>query len=314
MMWRMGAGERGGSRAREPADAGGRGAGSPPPPVLTSPSPAARPTPSGAGMRSRLVQFRIPPPAGAGEACGPGRGEWVGEPAEVPAGGMGDHCMRGSDEAGIGLGLKSTEKQSGVSQVTGVDRPGETCMMALPLNYLEAMPMFEFKHLDERTRELMIREAEADGMAATEYYGRRLSAKGREDWPVLLRSAIASGDAETLAAKLRHDGRLKTEEERRTKTGVKMVAVPVNAADVLAQGEFNRYYIRALCLRVIEDGGTHVVVCRGRWSDNPRPESEALIGKEIPAQSLLEDVRAHPGEATFFGVPIVNSGLTVRLS
>ena len=37
----------------------------------------------------QLVQFRICPTAGAGEACGSGRGDGAGEPAEVPAGGCG---------------------------------------------------------------------------------------------------------------------------------------------------------------------------------------------------------------------------------
>ncbi len=173
--------------------------------------------------------------------------------------------------------------------------------------------MFTFVDLDARTRELMLEEATSDGMQATEYYGRRLTDRGIQDWPILLRDAIVNGDAETLAAQLREHGRLKAHENRNTKKGVVTARVPSNAPDVLAQGEFNRYYIRALCRRVIDDGGAQVIVCRGRRSANPRPESEALVGQSMEAKPLLDDIRANPGQETLIGIPLVNSGLTVRL-
>jgi hypothetical protein len=174
--------------------------------------------------------------------------------------------------------------------------------------------MFHFENLNDAIRLLMLNEAESDRLAVSEYYGRRLTAKGHADWPTMLRNAITTGDEATLAADLRFGERLKSHEEQHRKTGVILQQVPFNAADILAQGEFNRYYIRAVCRSAIEKGITNVDVYRGRHSANPRPESEALIvGRLLDAKQLLEDIRAHPGEQTHLGIPLVNSGLSVRL-
>jgi hypothetical protein len=83
----------------------------------------------------------------------------------------------------------------------------------------------------------------------------------------------------------------------------------------LAESEFNRYYIRALARRAIEDGIQELVVYRAKPVQNPRPESEARVETAIPPQDLLDDLRAHLGdERPTLGVPSgPNSGLSVRL-
>jgi hypothetical protein len=86
-----------------------------------------------------------------------------------------------------------------------------------------------------------------------------------------------------------------------------------DAADMLAEGEFNRFYIRALCRRAIEDDIEVVIVHRAKVVENPRPESELKIGREIPARALLEDLRTNIGGLTKFGIPEPGSGLSVRL-
>jgi len=84
------------------------------------------------------------------------------------------------------------------------------------------------------------------------------------------------------------------------------------APQTLAEGEFNRYYIRGLCTRVIAEGGGPVEVYRVRDSAWVRPGSEALIGTQIDAEQLLDDLRVHIGEEPTL-LPDVNSGLSVRL-
>ena len=83
----------------------------------------------------------------------------------------------------------------------------------------------------------------------------------------------------------------------------------------MAESEFNRYYIRGLARRAIEDGVQELVVYRAKPVSNPRPESEARVETTISAQELLEDLRSHPGdERPTLGVPSgPNSGLSVRL-
>lgn len=93
-----------------------------------------------------------------------------------------------------------------------------------------------------------------------------------------------------------------------------MAQVPVTAPDTLSEGEFNRYYVRGVCRRAIADRVQKVEVYRARHSDNPRQESEALIGKEIDPTALLTDLRNSQGVEPALGIPPgPNSGLCVFL-
>ena len=71
---------------------------------------------------------------------------------------------------------------------------------------------------------------------------------------------------------------------------------------ILAESEFNRFYIRALARRAIEDGIPHLIVYRAKLVRNPRPESEALVETTLPAEALLADLRAHAQQPPTLGV------------
>jgi hypothetical protein len=173
-----------------------------------------------------------------------------------------------------------------------------------------------FENLDDRTRQLMLDEVEYDTSHNQLHISPFLSGQGQRDYAALLREAIQSGNDETLAQKLREHRRiLRTLPRRNPKGGYSISATPENAAQVLAESEFNRYYIRALARRAIEDGISELVIYRAKPVANPRPESEARVETTLSAEDLLEDLRAHPGdEPPVLGVPSgPNSGLSVRL-
>ena len=173
-----------------------------------------------------------------------------------------------------------------------------------------------FENLDDRTRQLMLAEMEHDIANNALHISPFLSGQGQRDYANLLREAIESGNDETLAEDLRAHRRLiKTLPRRKPKGGYAIAATPENAAEVLSESEFNRYYIRALARRAIEDGIAELVVYRAKQVNNPRPESEALVETTISPEDLLEDLRSHPGdEPPSLGVPSgPNSGLSVRL-
>ena len=89
---------------------------------------------------------------------------------------------------------------------------------------------------------------------------------------------------------------------------------PVADGDVAAVREFNRFYIRALCRRAIDDNIPALAVYRARPSKNPRPTSEKKVGNLVDPRELLDDLRARPGTRPAMGLPAgPNSGVSVRL-
>jgi hypothetical protein len=173
-----------------------------------------------------------------------------------------------------------------------------------------------FENLDERTRQLMLDEMEYDIAHHQLHISPFLSGQGQRDYEGLLREALQSGSDETLAESLRQHRRLlRTLPRRNPNGGYSIAATAENAAQVLAESEFNRYYIRALARRALEDGISELVIYRAKPVATPRPESEARIETSLSPQELLEDLRAHPGdERPSLGVPSgPNSGLSVRL-
>ena len=170
------------------------------------------------------------------------------------------------------------------------------------------------QNLDEETRQIMLSEIDADIASGSLYVSPRLSARGAAEYPNLMKTAAHGGTDTTLALALARPGVLNEFEPRRTKNGVSQVKVPVTAHETLSEGEFNRFYIRALCARAIEAGRAEVTVYRAKEVMNARAESVAKIGARVSAQQLLDDLRANPGVDTALGLPAgPNSGLSVHL-
>lgn len=172
-----------------------------------------------------------------------------------------------------------------------------------------------FRNLDQRSRELMLEELEMDLNSSTLYLSDRLTPNGRNLYSVLLENAFKTGDDATLANSLRNGYFNSSYLRRKPKGGYSDVTMPVNAPDMLAEGEFNRFYIRALCRRAIEEEKSIVRIYRAKFVSNPRPESESLIGHQTNAKQLLDDLRTNIGKDTTSGIPGgPNSGLSVELT
>lgn len=169
--------------------------------------------------------------------------------------------------------------------------------------------------LDDATRRLMQEELDSDISSGRLYISPRLTELGRERYPELLRQAMIAQDDSWLAGNLGAGGLIKTEEQRRKPTGgYTVVKVPVTAPVTLAEGEFNRFYCRAVCRRALQDGVGQVEIYRAKEVERPRPESLAKEGARADAQELLNDLRTHQGVEPALGLPPgPNSGLSVRL-
>jgi hypothetical protein len=131
----------------------------------------------------------------------------------------------------------------------------------------------------------------------------------------LLREASQEHDEIWLAREIRARNLLQTHEEaKKPAGGTTRAAVPVTAADTLAEGQFNRFYARGLCARAVEQGTPHVEVYRGKSVVAPRAESDAKLGQRIAAAALLQDLRTSRGVEPALGMPPGrHSGLSIRL-
>ena len=176
------------------------------------------------------------------------------------------------------------------------------------------MPL-HYENLDESTRSFMLSEVDSDLSNENLYMSSRLNELGEQNYVSLLKETIEHHNDGWLAQQLRSQGYMKDYEQRRKRGGgFTNARVPVTAPDTLSEGEFNRYYVRGLCIRVIEEVMTQVEVYRGKPVSQPRPESEALLGKRLSAEALLEDLKNSKGVEPALGLPPgPNSGLTVRM-
>jgi hypothetical protein len=133
----------------------------------------------------------------------------------------------------------------------------------------------------------MICEVDGDVAATKLYMSVRFSPKGMAAYEGLLRLAIEKHSDSWLANQFRNGCMELHEMRKKPKGGVTMALVPVTAADTFAEGEFNRFYARAVCSRAIADGIPHVVVYRGKEVVTPRPASTALIGAKSPRRAYF---------------------------
>jgi len=172
---------------------------------------------------------------------------------------------------------------------------------------------FDYANL-ELVRSEMVAEVEADRANDAIYISSRLTDVGARQWPQLLLEAAQVGDSDSLGRGLRSPGLL-AEYEVATRNGkANTKRVPVTAADTLAEGEFNRYYLRALA-KVAIATGRRVEIYRGKASVNPRSSSTVAEGRILDPRDLLADLRSNVGVDAALGLPPgPNSGLTGRLA
>lgn len=170
------------------------------------------------------------------------------------------------------------------------------------------MSKFEFKDLSESIRVLMIGELLQDGHANKVYVSKRLTEEGQGMFRGLLYEALLGQTNEWLAMALKQEKFWKTHEFRHHQTqGIVEAKIPSNASEVLSDTEFNRYYMRAVCLRAIE-AGVNVIVYRARETSRPRSGHQELIGKSFVASECLKALREGSSE-----LMVPNSGLSLTM-
>jgi hypothetical protein len=174
------------------------------------------------------------------------------------------------------------------------------------------MPL-QYESLDATTRRFMLDEFEQDASRDAAPAPERLRPGATGQYQELLRKALTYYDDQWLEERVRD--LLVEFEPRRTRSGGQTTArLPADAARMLAESQFNRYYMRGVCARALDEGRQVVEVYRARHSAQPRRESEELEGQRLPAAQVLGDLRTAAAEsAPTTPLGRYNSGLSVKL-
>lgn len=105
--------------------------------------------------------------------------------------------------------------------------------------------MTHFPDLDEQTRLVMLSELDFDLRTGLFYEPKSLTATGMFTYKRLLKECFSNGTAETLQQKLL-PSYFREKDDRGRK-------IPSNIRETLAFGDFNRYYVRALLVRALNE-------------------------------------------------------------
>lgn len=155
--------------------------------------------------------------------------------------------------------------------------------------------MFNFVNLDEKTRAYMIEAISEAEASRNIYYSKRFNSAGNSQWLSLLMEAAKDHNEHWLAYQLEAHVLMKDfEGARKPLGGYSIKHVPHTAAETMAEGQFNRFYILGLCKRARAEGISHLEIYRAKGRAEPRPESQALIGTKI----LIDEVEAQLREVS----------------
>ncbi len=105
-----------------------------------------------------------------------------------------------------------------------------------------------FEELDETTRQYMLDEFEVEEASGNSFRSAVLSAVGLNAFPDLMRAAIQTGNEEMLTVALLDSALWRTLNARGARVNVQQ------SASQLALTEFNTWYVRGLCKRLMAEG------------------------------------------------------------
>ncbi|MFN0083795.1 MAG: hypothetical protein ACKVX9_00265 [Blastocatellia bacterium] len=134
------------------------------------------------------------------------------------------------------------------------------------------MPLV-YANLDDATRSRMLEEINLYIAAGRLYLSGWLTPAGQAAYSDFLRRAAEWHDDGWLAAEILTGGWLAADAE-------------AEAAQMLAEGEFNRFYMRARCRRAIDEG-KKLEVYRAKSPETPRAGLESHVGQVVEPEDLL---------------------------
>jgi hypothetical protein len=167
------------------------------------------------------------------------------------------------------------------------------------------------KQLDRRTRALMLEEIDEAETVGSLHMSELLSVHGKINYATLFKHAVKNGNDETFAQALVARESFKGHEIRVVEDKTLWIEInPHVAASNLAEAEFNRYYVRAICKRALQDGISTVTLYDANEKNGSSAEFETLMNKAIDAAALLRDLK---GGAALHSNLKPNQSLSVKI-
>ena len=172
---------------------------------------------------------------------------------------------------------------------------------------------FNFLNLDIETRRFMLEVIGLASQTENIYFSMRFNEAGKAQWVSLLRQAAEDHDEHWLAYQIEAHRLMKgLEHAVKPLGGYTIKHVPHTAAETMAEGQFNRFYIIAISRLALERGKKTVIVYRAKERAEHRPESDMLIGAQESADSLIKELRVKQ-DSLNHRLLRPNSGLSVKL-
>ena len=183
---------------------------------------------------------------------------------------------------------------------------------------------FNFKNLDEKTRQLMLEEFDYDQKNGTLAVSPRLLDGMEEKYFKLFTECIKSGrNEDDLANAIQQAHILKSQETANRNGKIVNVKVRHDAHEFLAQSDFNRFYMRALCRISIEENKM-LKIYRAKYSEEHRITSDDIEGEVVDSNVQLNFLRMNPkdywarkeqnNDITEYKVARPGSGLSLELN
>ncbi|HXS35321.1 MAG TPA: hypothetical protein VN721_01360 [Flavipsychrobacter sp.] len=158
--------------------------------------------------------------------------------------------------------------------------------------------------LNNEIRELMLNEILFDVSRKTFFYSPKFNNNGRNIYLSCLKEACAAGDEETLWASLESSDTFNKYEAFGKR-------VDAREARNFSQNEFNKYYIRALCVKAIELNKQKLEVYRAVPAKGKSPKVDLMIGSLLEPDKLLKDLRQNTGVLPAM-LPGLSAGLSIK--
>lgn len=166
---------------------------------------------------------------------------------------------------------------------------------------------FNFESLDDSTRAKMLVELDTDLAKNCMYQSAIMREDSRDAYLGDLRRSFLAGDISTLEAALL------SADPFRGRNASGAVVNKAAAASTLSGTQFNHYYVRAMCVRALEEG-RKLEYYRAKDSAIRRPKTEEKLGKQVDVEDTLQALRENSAKPENLKVFLVSSGLSVRFA